>query len=193
MIEAIFTIVGTIVGFALSELATIIREGRSEKRQSKSVKTIVKLEMELNLQMLREFWSRVTQFSEPEVDPDTRKRSLARQFFIEVPFPVFKREALESQLPLLAGALHEQEVVRVFQFYDHLSKLKLIESKLTTSMHEQREETRAATAPGSSGGLGQVLAYYPPMPFDDSAPNLWDECERLVTQLLNEGNPLEPP
>ena len=36
MIEAIFTIVGTIVGFALSELATIIREGRSEKRQSKS-------------------------------------------------------------------------------------------------------------------------------------------------------------
>lgn len=58
-------------------------------------------------------------------------------------------------------------------------------------MNEQQEESRAATAPGSSGGLGRVLAYLPSTPFDDKAPDLWDECKRLATQLLAEGNPLK--
>lgn len=125
MIEALFTILGTIIGFGLSELATFFRKRREDKRFTESVKTILKLEIDLNLQMFGEFWSQVNQLNGAIEDLEARKRRLARRL-IEVPLPALRKEALQSQFSLLAWAISEQEVIQVFQFYDRLGKLETI-------------------------------------------------------------------
>jgi len=190
MIEAVFAIVGTIIGFALSEIATAIRERRSEKRQAKSVRTLLKLEMTLNLQRLQGFWAKVSLLPETRGDFDDQKRALGRQL-IDEPLPEFEREAFESQLSHLAGVLREQEVVQVLRFYDRLRRVESVRAELTVSLSEQREEIRVATKGGAAGGMGRMLAYSPPTPFNEKAPRLWDEVEQLVSQIQSEGNPFD--
>jgi hypothetical protein len=192
MVEAIFTIIGTIIGFALSEVATAIRECRGEKRRTRSVKTLLKLEMTLNLQGLRDFWTKVSTLPEAQEDLDSQKRALARQL-IEEPIPQFERGAFESQLSHLASALEEHEVLQVLQFYDRLRRLESIRAEFIESLSEQQQELQAA-APGAAIGdsLTSGLAYYLlSRLFNEKAPRLWDEVELLVNQILAKGNPFD--
>lgn len=190
MIEAIFTIVGTIIGFALSEIATAIREGRSEKKQAKSVKTLLKLEMTLNLRRLQDFWAKASMLPETPEDLDDQKRALTRQLINE-PLSEFERDAFESQLSHLAGVLKEQEVLQVLRFYDRLRRVESIRAELMASLSEQKQELQAATTGGVAGSQFRTIAYFPPTPFNEKAPRLWDEVEQLVSQIRSEGNPFD--
>jgi hypothetical protein len=192
MIEGILgTIIGTVLGFLLSEWSTKRREDRSEKRQAQSTRAILSLEIDSNLNLLRTFWARVNQLENFGQEPEERKRKLA-QNFIELPLPAWNREVLESQIPFLPAAAREEEIVRVFQFYDHLRRLEAIRNDLILAMEVQRDELRAATKGSVGHGIGRVFAYLPPRPFDEKSPACWDECESLVAQLLAKGNPLKP-
>jgi hypothetical protein len=61
MTEALFTILGTFIGFVLSEWAAKRREDRNEKKQAQSVRAIVSLEIDRNLGLLQDFWLQVNQ------------------------------------------------------------------------------------------------------------------------------------
>jgi hypothetical protein len=187
MIEALFTLLGTILGFALSEFSTWRRESRNETRQAKATRTIVSLEIDLNLEFLKEFIEQANQINLEKSDLQERKKSMAR-FFTEFPFPNWSKEAFTSQLPSLPLALSEQEVVKVFQFYDRLQRIDIIRNDLLAALDIQKSELEAATI---SKGYFRQLAYSPNKPFDDKASNYWDEGKSLAAQLLAKGNPLK--
>ena len=182
MIEALIatvgTIIGTILGFFLSEWSTKRREDRNEKKQAQSVRTLVSLEIDRNLNLLRDYWPQVEQAADPNDGAEGRKVKFARRF-VELAFPEWKREILDSQLSLLATALHEQEVVQVFQFYDRISKVEALRNGLVLAAQEDKEDQRSPVR--NSYGL--------PMAFSKRALMYWDECEDIVAQLLGKGNP----
>jgi len=184
MIEALIatvgTIIGTILGFFLSEWSTKRREDRNEKKQAQSVRTLVSLEIDRNLNLLTDYWPRVEQAADPNDDAQGRKIKLASKF-IELAFPEWKREILDSQLPLLAMALREQEVVQVLQFYDRLSKVEALRNGLVSAAQEDKEDRRAPVR----------NSYSSSMAFSRKALVYWDECESTVAQLLGKGNPLK--
>lgn len=161
--------------------------------QSKSVRSVLKLGMDQNQLVLKGFWTQIEtapESDEQSEDPNRRKRRLARQF-VQTPLPLFDRETLKTQMPLMAIVLQEQEIVQVFQFYERLAKLETLRAEIVALIREQREELEAATRKEQSySGIHRPLAYVPPQPFDNRAPSLWDQIERVVVEIFEEGNPL---
>lgn len=189
MVETIFTIIGTILGFALNEIATRLREGRTEKRQIRAVRTMLSLEIDQNFALLRDFWSKVNQVDESEQDPDLARLRLARRL-IELPLPHWSHKIWESQMPLLATALREEEIRQVHELHNRLDTITAIRSTLSALESEQQEDWRAART--ESGGVPRSVAFGLSRKFDENAPGLWMECERVVHEVLDKGNPLRP-
>jgi hypothetical protein len=195
MIESVFTIVGIILGFILSEVATHIRNQRSDARQAASIRTMVRLETAANLEALRVFWKKLheTTFTEETDHVDVKKQRLALRF-AQIPLPIFKDDALKSQLPQLPMAVQEGEVTKIFRVYDRLSNLYVIRSELVGHLAVQREEMNAATATKVTGAaITRTLNYFPATPFNDRAVELWDAIQQAVEEVLSLGNPLGKP
>jgi len=187
MIETVYTLLGTILGFALSEISSRRKESRNEVRQAKATRTIVSLEIDLNLEFLKEFIVQANRLNLENKNIQERKKALAH-FFVEYPFPDWSKEAFSSQLSSLPHALSEQEVIKVFQFYNRIQRIDIIRNDLLAALDLQKIELDAATI---SRGYYRQLSHNPSKPFDDKASNYWDEGKSLAAQLLAKGNPLK--
>jgi hypothetical protein len=195
MSEAIFgvigtiigTIIGAILGFRLSERATRQREERTEKRQAGAIRTLLRLEIDQNLALLRDFWSEVNQVDESEEDPDLARLRLARRM-VGLPVPHWCHTMWKSQTPLLVVALSEEEIKQVHNLHIGLDAIAAIHSKLSALESEQREELRAAR--NETGMVPMSKAMGLSQSFNRNAPGLWMECERIVREVLDKGNPL---
>ena len=182
----ITTIIGGIFGFLLSEMAARRREAREARERSVSVRLIVGLEIDRNLDTLRAFW---TQIRPSDETGDRRKLNMTRQF-VDIPLLPFSQDALNSQLPLMAQALPRPVIASVFQFYDKLGKIQTLHAELNEANHDQQQEMAkfraSATAPGQPPGI----MYAPRTPLDNKSSQLWDEIEQLFTSVLKDGNPI---
>jgi len=182
--EAVLLLIGTILGFALNELATRLRENRTERKEARAVRTLLSLEIDQNIALLKEWWGEVTEADSPEEDPDHYRRVVANRL-IELPLPSWSHKMWESQTLLLPVALKREEIMQVYDIHSGLDRLAAIRSALVAAQREQQEDWRSAR--GESGGaslLGLSLRFY------HIAPQLWPECERIVNELLAKGNPL---
>ena len=188
MVEALFTILGTILGFVLSELAQIRREKQNERKQATSVRTLINLEVDLNLRSLLEFWSNVNQIEKKDEDIELHKQKLARRF-IDLPLPEFQTRSFERQLHLIAASLNEQEVTQLFQFYDRLSRIETLREKLALFAREQKAEWDLASGGSNMVPIGRSFGMA--HKFSTNASSLWDESESLIAQLIAKGNPLK--
>ena len=187
MIEALFALLGTVIGFVLSEWATTRRENRNEKRQAQTVRALIGLEIERNLSLLRDFWSQLKTTPLPENDAAANKRRLAQRF-VELPLPEWKQRVLDSQLSFLPLAIHEKEVTQVFLFYDRLSNLQACRAQLTVLSQDKTQQQRADRQ--TFRGEPMPISGYVPPKFDTNAPAIWDQCESIVAEIEAEGNPL---
>jgi hypothetical protein len=183
----VVTAIGTLLGYLLTRKATNDERDHNDKRQAESTKAIVSLEIDRNLDSLRELWLQVNQVASQGDDTQMRKLRLARRF-IESSVPTWKKDALNSQLSILATALDAQEITRVFQFYDSLAKLEVFRADLLAADKEQQHEWETYSKGSSSVPLVDALAMQ--HKFDAVAPQSWDKCEHIVNQLLAEGNPV---
>ena len=196
LIAVIGTLIGALVGFMLSEWGTSRREKRNELKVAQSCRTIISLEIDLNLELLQDVWPKVITPIPGimSIDEQSKQELLRIAFakkFIEVPFPELSREVFAAQLPSITNALNSQEMVRVFQFYDRLRKIETIRKELTLEMEAQRIEDREEKARRVASAGKITLAYAAQSPFDEKAITFWNECESLVAQLFAKGNPLK--
>lgn len=53
MSEALFGLLGTLFGFALGELANLLRTIRQERREARNVRALIRLEIGRNLERIR--------------------------------------------------------------------------------------------------------------------------------------------
>src|SRR5258708_27210923 len=98
LFATVTTIIGGIFGFLLSEVAARRREAREARERAQSVRLIVGLEIDRNLNTLRAFW---TQIKPSDDSGDRRKLNMTRQF-VDIPLLPFSQNALDSHLPLMA-------------------------------------------------------------------------------------------
>lgn len=178
MLEAIFGIVGVVIGFLFSEGATRIREHETERKQARSVRLLIGLEIDRNLNLLQVFWDKV--ISTDVSDPELRSKALALKF-IEYPMPRWQTEGLNSQLPHLAMALLEEEIVAVLKFQERLDLLVKLREELLKS----------ARGTIQSYGIGRETILPDAIDFVQKVPSYWDQCERIVTEIQRDGNPLQ--
>ena len=189
MIDAIFGILGVVLGFVLSELAQIRRERSNEKKQAQSVRVLICLEIDMNLRSINDFWLQVTNEEEqPGEDVILRKTRLARRF-VDTPYPDLQSRSFEMQIPQLSTSFNELEITLVFQFYERLNRLVILRESLNTFSIHQQDEWNSVSGGSNAIPLGKSFGMA--HKFDKNAPKLWDECESLVAQLVAKGNPLK--
>ena len=184
----ITTIIGGVLGFALSEVATRRREAREEVRRAQAVRTIIQLEIERNLAALKTFWTGVKANDKPDLG--RRRKNILAEQFVNLPLTPFSRDSLTSQMSLLAFSLTDVQIERVFRLYDRLDFLMTTRAAFAEALRDEQQEMTRFRQSQSAPGQPQGLVYAPRQPFDAQASQQWDEIESTAAELLETGNPL---
>jgi len=184
MIEALFTIIGTILGFLLNEVSSRWREKRKRQEEEQSVRTLLAIEIDYDLKLLHEFWQELKQADKPEEDEKLREIRLAREL-AQSPLPSWTHRMWEGQVAYIASALNEHQIREVNAFHRRLESIAGIQRTLSDLLAEQHAYSRT-----TNGTLDRYGLLGPPRPFDDRAPALWSQCRRTVGETLQRGNPL---
>ncbi len=115
------TLLGTYLGFSLSERAAKTRQVQIDRELTHSVRTVIRIEIDRNLFRLHTFLLAV-QYEEAPLPRDSQgKRSALRG----VNLPIWSHAIWESQLPLAAKALTESEFEQVLDFHSSLDTLSI--------------------------------------------------------------------
>jgi len=172
MVEALYTLLGTVIGFLLSEWAQSRREGREETRHSAAVANVISTEIAINQDFLARYKASALKApqDEPQGDPPSLANHRAARAMLEIPLPSFPTQAYDSLLPDLGNALKPDELTACFVFYDGLSKLQAIRGAIAAALRDQREEWNLAS--GGSGSVPIGRAFGMARKFDRDAPTL---------------------
>lgn len=199
IIGVVGIVIGTILGFVLNEIARWWREKRAEKKQIRAVRTMLSLEIDQNLALLRDFWSKTKDVDLPEDKPDRHNLILVRRLS-ESPLPLWSHKMWESQMPLLATALSEEEIKQVHRHHNKLDAITAIRTQLSTLKEERHQysmlqhEKSKSTEP-LTRGMEQVRSHFSKRKlekeFCEKASLLWEGCEQIVGDLKHLGNPLQ--
>jgi len=179
------TILGVILGLASSEFSNWRRDRKRRRRKKNSTRTLISLENERNMELVKEFWYKLNDVEENEVDEDQEKIGLAHRL-IKMPLPSWNQVMWSKQAPLLAISFTDKEIIEISSFYNCLQKLKSIYTKLLDLDAKDREYN------STYAGNGVDFSSIPRSKrFHEEAPGLWDEFEDITVGLIEEGTPLD--
>lgn len=173
------TCLGVIMGLASSELSNWRKDRKSKRRKINSTRTLISIENERNLELLKDFWYKLN-----KTDLDESKIDLAHRL-IKMPMPSWNETMWEKQASLLAITFSNKEIIAVSAFNNCLDILRSIYLKLVDLDTKDREYNSTYAASGAN---------LSPIPrsnrFKEEAPGLWDEFEEIAVNLIEKGNPL---
>jgi hypothetical protein len=173
----IIGIVGVIIGVLLTTIITQLGDKMREKKQAQSVRTLISLEIDFNLETIKDYRIKLDETTVYDNDPEITQIHLAVRF-TEMPPLHTVRDAYKSQLNFFAASLNQRELAGVFQFYNNLTRLELLRNQLidfrTRQIHAHE---------GNLHGRESLV-------FDANTPIIWHECESIFGNLQAEGNPL---
>lgn len=98
------TLGGVWLGHWLGEQASRRHERERDDKQRRSVRALLRIEIDQNLAALAAFWSQITEGADTPPDPFFDAMNLAPRL-VERPLPAWSRLMWETQAPLLAAAL----------------------------------------------------------------------------------------
>lgn len=172
------------MGLASSEISNLRRDRRSKKRKINSTRTLVSLENERNIELLKDFWYKLNKDEESEAVGDELKIILAHRL-IKMPKPSWNEIMWRNQASLLAITFSDKEIIAISSFNNCLELLKSIYSKLIDLDTKDREYN--STYASSGAKLSSIPRSNR---FKEEAPVLWDEFEQITLNLIEKGNPL---
>lgn len=184
-IPIISTILGVVMGLASSEISNLRRDRRSKRRKINSTRTLISLENERNIELLKEFWYKLNNDISTDFVEDDRKISLSHKL-IKMPMPSWNEIMWKNQASLLAITFTDKEIISISSFNNCLKLLKSIYSKLVDLDSKDREYNSTYASSGVS------LSSIPTSNrFKEEAPGLWDEFETITLNILENRNPLK--
>lgn len=184
IVAGVFGIIGAVAGVVVAERMARQREERAEQKQVVAVRTLLTLEIDKNLALLREFWERASEPQEDEaaLDPDSLHLRLASRLAY-LPLPVWSNNAFESQLPIFPLALSEEEIRQVYDLRSGLENISDFYSKIAT-IERPQGGFRSTTPQMVVGQIEQES-------FKKKMSALWQGLEKSVNRILEKGNPLK--
>ncbi len=128
LIGILGVLVGVVLGFLLHELSSLIRTKRKEKQQQQSVHTLIRIEIDQNLEKLRDFWGKVDPVDKNVMHSDEN----FHHRLIETGLPQWSHKIWENQMSLSPMALNENELKKVHYCHEQLKKITALHSHLVT-------------------------------------------------------------
>ncbi len=172
------TILGVMLGLASSEFSNWRRDRKRRSRKKNSTRTLISLENERNMVLLKEFWYKLNDTEDNEAEKDEDKIDLSHRL-IKMPLPAWNDVMWIKQAPLLAITFTDKEIIEISSFYNCLQGLKSIYTKLLDLDAKDREYN------STYAGNGVDLASLPRSKrFHEEAPGLWDEFGDIALKLI---------
>jgi hypothetical protein len=161
------------------------RDRRKKNRKINSTRTLISLENDRNIELLKDFWYKLNKEEGTEGIGDEYKINLAHRL-IKMPMPSWNEVMWRNQASLLAITFSDKEIIAISSFNNCLELLKSIYSKLIDLDTKDREYNSTYASSGAK------LSSLPSSNrFKEEAPGLWDEFEEISLNLLEKGNPLK--
>jgi len=183
-IPLLSTILGVVMGLASSEISNLRRDRRKKNRKINSTRTLISLENDRNMELLKDFWYKLNKEEEAEFFGDEFKIQLAHRL-IKMPMPSWNDIMWRKQASLLAITFSDKEIISISSFNNCLELLKSIYTKLIDLDAKDREYNSTYASSGAK------LSTLPnSQRFKEEAPVLWNEFEAITLKLLENGNPL---
>ena len=181
----ITTILGVVMGLGSRELSDWHKAKKSKRRKINSTRTLILLENERNLELLKEFWYKLNKSDESKEEINESKIDIAHRL-IKMPMPCLDNFMWRKHASLLTITFKDKEIVAVSSFNNCLESLKSIYSKLVDLDAKDREFNSTYASSGAD------LSSLPRSTrFKEEAPYLWDEFEEITLDLIKNGNPLD--
>lgn len=133
----VISIVGLYWGPKFAERESAKREQRKAWQQGQDVRTILRTEININTDLVRQMWNQVRNGRNLQIAPGEELYAAARRFAYEQRLR-FPRHVYVSQLPLISSALHGSEQIRVIEFYNDLSKIESAQELLLAAAENAR-------------------------------------------------------
>jgi hypothetical protein len=176
---------GVVMGLASSEVSNLRRDRRSKRRKINSTRTLISLENERNIELLKEFWYKLNKDVETESTEYDGKIILSHRL-IKMPMPSWNEIMWRNQASLLAITFSDKEIISISSFNNCLKLLKSIYSKLVDLDSKDREYNSTYASSGVN-----ISSIPTSNRFKEEAPGLWNEFEEITLKLLENGNPLK--
>jgi hypothetical protein len=179
MDQTINTTLNTILyvgfGFLLSWGFNWLGDRYKKKEIAHSVRRMIRIEIDQNLELLRQFWALIQQGK-------TEKHRAVK--FTNLTFPVWQKLAIESQMSALPTAFKETEIVEIFQRYQGFGRLEHLHRSFQAARESQKADERTYDPDNP------MHQYLISQQFAVKVDQEWAECERLITEMLSKGNPV---
>lgn len=172
------------MGLASGEISNLRRDKRRKRRKINSTRTLISLENDKNMELLKDFWYKLNKGEESEAVGDELKIILAHRLF-KMPMPSWNEIMWKNQASLLAITFSDKEIISISSFNNCLELLKSIYSKLIDLDAKDREYNSRYASNGD-----KISSLPCSNRFKEEAPGLWDEFEKITLTLLENGNPL---
>lgn len=173
------------MGLISSEISNLRRHKRSKRSKINSTRTLISLENERNIDLLKDFWYKLNKSEEYEAEDEDLKIELAHKL-IKMPKPSWNNVMWSKQASFLPITFNDKEIIAVSSFNDCLDALKSIYTKLIDLDTKDREYN------STYASSGVKLSSLPRSNrFNEEAPSLWDEFEKITVNLIENGNPLD--
>jgi hypothetical protein len=177
------TVLGVVMGLGSSEISNWRRDRRTKKRKINSTRTLIFLENERNMELLKDFWYKLNK-EDKYIAEDEFKIKMAHRL-IKMPMPSWNEIMWKNQASLLAITFRDTEIIAISSFNNCLEVLRSIYSKLIDLDTKDRDYN------STYGSSGVELSALPKSTrFHEEAPGLWDEFEKITLKLIENGNPL---
>jgi hypothetical protein len=145
-----------------------------EQRQRASVRLRLRVEIDHNLANLRAIRDKLNATATPN-------STLYAQAFVHGVMPAWTRQAWESMTALPAPALEPTEIEHVNHFYGQLETLSGIREQLTPMVNEK---------PHMEDFFGRGATSVQPVTLDLNGPRLTTKADKIMSDLIERGNPI---
>lgn len=179
------TVIGVVMGLGSRELSDWRKAKKARRRKINSTRTLILLENERNLELLKEFWYKLNKSHENEEDINESKIDTAHRL-IKMPMPCLDSFMWRKHASLLTITFKNKEIVAISSFNHSLESLKSIYSKLVDLDAKDREFNSAYASSGV-----ELSSINRSKRFREEASGLLDEFEEITLGLIKNGNPLD--
>jgi hypothetical protein len=173
-------LLGVIIGFMLNFACECYKENITKREERKSVRTLVRLEIQQNIEELQIFWDRLKKLDKNIADPKLRiSASITR--LSTSPMPSWNYRALESQVSKLPTVFKSEKITQIQSNYKRLKQILNLLDLLPN------RKIAIGTTMANTYMAGDVFLIHN----YDNESSFWKDFEDLILCTLDAGNPIE--
>lgn len=186
-ISALSSFIGVILGFVLGQFADWFKSSRQLKRQRKSIRQIIFLEIEKDYKSLSSFWGQIKTSAKVlnEMPADPAEHPIAH-YIAKTPFPYLSTAVWDSNLAQISHVYNSNEIKKIWDFYEAVFQLDNLSKGITNLRGSAYLGANAES--GSFFQSGKIAAS---MEFSSDSEKPVELFVKIIEDILQNRSPSE--